>query len=485
MKIIAYLFEVSICTFAFLALYHLLLKGLTFFSLNRMYLLASLVVSLTIPLAKIDIQKQTPTQIAAQLKPTTIEQFKIQSQSPIVLPNQDQVSLAELVVYGYALVALIILVLNLSRLYQMYLYTQGDFNLLNGLKVCYSTTGLVNCSFFNYVFIDPTQLSPVEIDTLLKHEAVHAAKKHSADKLFLLLCKSLLWFNPAVYVYDAELENTHEFEVDAELTSSLDLKSYAGLLIKLATPTQRPALTHHFGTHPVKRRIKMLHQERSGRHTIYVYTLILPLLTGLIWLFSVNFIYASAQLKKHFTLVLDAGHGGNDAGATAGQYTEKELSLALVNKVRRLAISKGMEVKLTRDKDVNLLLKDRALVQGDLLLSLHVTADANPGKNGIQILSTRPGNNPKRSRQIDQVVTQLYQNLNKLQGIKTANLNNEVTGLYLLKNSIAPSVLLELGYISNSADLNFLTNPEQQDELAASILQSVLDYQSNLAESGR
>jgi N-acetylmuramoyl-L-alanine amidase len=485
MKILAYLFEVSICTFVFLALYQLVLKRLTFFTLNRIYLLGSLVLSLTIPLAKIDIQKQAPTQITAQVKPTTIEQFKIQSQSPIVLPNQDQVSLAELVLYGYALVTLVVLLLNFSRLYQMYRYTQGDFNLVNGLKVCCIATGLVNCSFFNYVFIDPTNLSPAEINTLLKHEAAHAAKKHSADKLFLLLCKSLLWFNPAVYVYDAELENMHEFEVDAVLTSTIDLKGYAGLLIKLATATQRPTLTHNFGTHPVKKRIKMLYQERSGRHTLYVYTLIIPLLTALTWLFSVNLVNASTHTIKHFTLVLDAGHGGTDEGATSGHYTEKELSLTLVNKVRQLAISKGMEVKLTRDKDVNLLLKDRAIVQGDLLLSLHVTADANLGKNGIQILSTRPANNPKRSRQIDQVVTQLYRNLNQLQGIETANLNNEVTGLYILKNSVAPSVLLELGYLSNSGDLNFLSNPEQQDQLAASIVQSVMDYESNLVGSGR
>jgi N-acetylmuramoyl-L-alanine amidase len=485
MKILTYLFEVSLCTVVFLGLYQLVLKRFTFFSLNRIYLLVALLMSFLIPLAKIDIRKPAAMQTTDQISPSPIKQFEIQSQSPIVLPYQDQVSPAELLLYGYSLIALVILLLNLSRLYQMYRYTKADFTVVNGLKVCYTTTGLVNCSFFNYVFIDPSHLSTSEIDTLLKHEAVHAAKNHSADKLLLLLCKTVLWFNPAIYGYDKELENTHEFEVDAELTHTLDVRSYASLLIKLATATQRPALTHHFGTHPVKQRIKMLHQERSGRHTIYVYTLILPLLTGLIWLFSVNFIYASAQLKKHFTLVLDAGHGGNDAGATAGQYTEKELSLALVNKVRRLAISKGMEVKLTRDKDVNLLLKERALVQGDLLLSLHVTADANPGKNGIQILSTSPGDNPKRSRQIDQVVTQLYRNLNHLQGIQTANLNNEVTGLYLLKNSIAPSVLLELGYLSNSADLDFLTNPEQQDQLAASILQSVLNYQSNLAESGR
>ena len=78
------------------------------------------------------------------------------------------------------------------------------------------------------------------------------------------------------------------------------------------------------------------------------YLLIIPVITGLISVFSVRFVAAYPLQASSFTLVLDAGHGGNDAGALAGDITEKQLSLALVKNIRSIARIKGLKVVNTR-----------------------------------------------------------------------------------------------------------------------------------------
>lgn len=480
MTVFVYLVEVSISTFVFAGLYQLFFKNLTFFKLNRIYLVGSLLVSLTIPCTKIEIGQHLPAVKAYHDRVAPIEQLKIKSQTPLVQLNQSTISPAQLLFGLYVLVAVLILGINVYRLHQLYGATRAGFKLINGLKVIFKRTGFVNCSFFNYVFVDPSNLSTQELDLLLQHEALHASKWHTADKLLLMLCKSMFWFNPALYWYARELENIHEFEVDAELTERVDTQFYARLLIKLANPMQRHSLLHNFGTHPVKTRIMMLYHNRSNTSSVFRYALVIPALSALIWLYSVSFVTAARLSKKQFTLVLDAGHGGTDPGTTLGSDTEKDLVLVLAHKIKILALRKGLQVNLTRDRDVNVLLKDRAITKGDLLLSLHVNAAADPHQNGIAIMSTTPVNDQIRTKQLDLVSTQLYRHLKVLEGIQTADVASSVTGLYLLKNSLAPSVMLELGYLSNPGDHHFLTHPAQQDELAEAIVQSVLEYAAGL-----
>lgn len=479
MTVFVYLLELSISTFVFAGLYQLFFKKLTFFKLNRIYLVGSLLVSLTIPCAKIEIGQHLPALKAYHDSVAPIEQLKIKSQIPLQL-NQSTISPAQLLFDLYVFIAVLILGINIYRLYQLYRATRAGFQLINGLKVIFKGTGFVNCSFFYYVFVDPSNLTTQELDLLLQHEALHASKWHTADKLLLMLCKSMFWFNPALYWYARELENIHEFEVDAALTKQADPQFYARLLIKLANPMQRHNLVHNFGTHPVRARIMMLYQNRSNTSSMFRYALIIPALSALIWLCSVRFVTAARLHKKQFTLVLDAGHGGTDPGITLGSYTEKDIVLVLAHQIKVLALRKGLQVNLTRDRDVNVLLKDRAITKGDLLLSLHVNAAADPHQNGIAIMSTTPVNDQGRTKQLDQVSTQLYRHLKVLEGIHTADVATSVTGLYLLKNSLAPSVLLELGYLSNPGDRHFLSHAAQQEELAEAIVQSVLEYAAEL-----
>ncbi|SDZ82516.1 N-acetylmuramoyl-L-alanine amidase [Pedobacter hartonius] len=479
MKILIYLAEAALSTVVFFAFYALFLKKLTFFRINRFYLLSALLFSFIIPALQITIHRTAEQVQAGNTLPGQIEKLHIRSSRPMVNRHEYPVSIPALLVCGYICIAFLSLGMGLFRLYRLLKYIRTDSIEKDGLKIIHKTNGFVNCSFFNYVFIDPRNLTGAEMQILLHHEQVHAKQWHSADKLFLLLCRSLLWFNPVVYLYDRELGKVQEFEADAATSNLSDVKTYASLLIKLSHE-KTSVFTHSFGTHPVKERITMLFNASSATYSRWAYILIVPLLCGLIWLFSFQYVYAAPLSGPPFTLVLDAGHGGTDKGSEFQDIAEKQLALALTNKVKVMAEARGITVVNTRNKDVNVSLKDRAQKNGDLLISLHCNTAADQHQNGIQIMSSRPSSDRLKSARLGMLSDKLFQKLKDLEGIRTDQLSKDVTGLYLLEKSLAPSVLLELGFISNSADRAFLTDPARQDDLAAAIVQSVLDYRTDL-----
>jgi N-acetylmuramoyl-L-alanine amidase len=97
-------------------------------------------------------------------------------------------------------------------------------------------------------------------------------------------------------------------------------------------------------------------------------------------------------LRPVRTVVLDAGHGGRDPGATgAGGVLEKDVTLTLAKLLRQRLVARGMRVVMTRSSDVTLDLEDRTAAAegagGDLFVSLHCNAAARSDLNGIETYS--------------------------------------------------------------------------------------------------
>jgi len=149
------------------------------------------------------------------------------------------------------------------------------------------------------------------------------------------------------------------------------------------------------------------------------------------------------------TIVLDPGHGGHDPGAVNGSRMEKNdnlrLGLALRNRLQQL----GQNVVMTRDSDVFVSLADRSLVSNqnnaDLFVSLHRNAFTNAQANGIEtIVSTTPSQVERDNAQLVQhaMVNVAAQSD---RGVKPMN-------FAVLRNTLAPAMMTELGFISNTRD---------------------------------
>lgn len=300
MEWLNYLLKVTACMALFYVFYHFCLQRLTFFSFNRIYLLATLLTSFAIPALQLEIERNgasTP-QKALKVSPVLVDEvtgLAIPAETvstelaPAFQPSADY-DWEQLLYTAYAMVTIVVLIIFLTQMWMLLKHTRNVNTTFGRLKVVYKPTGFTNCSFLNYVFVDQQDLTDHEVNILLQHESVHASKYHSIDKLLITLGKIVLWFNPFIYLYDKALEQVHEYQADKEASLSIGNASYARLLLNMSVRKNNIPLVHNFVKNPLKERIKMLFTSKSKNMKKLAYLTTLPLLSILLWSFSVAYI---------------------------------------------------------------------------------------------------------------------------------------------------------------------------------------------------
>lgn len=313
MELFSYLLKASAGLVLFFALYLLVLQKLTFFKFNRFYLLGALIVSFVIPTLHFTIEREVQpaaSEIVTVASSMNIENLQAaHTQQVVDVPKafqpekiiEQQIDWLALLPYAYAMITALLLLIGMRKLFVLVRYTQQNAKSIDGLKLLGKTEGFTNCSFFNYVFIDGSNLAPQELATLLNHERVHAQQYHSVDKIIMMTAKAIMWFNPVIYLWDKALEQTHEYEADETTANHFGSKDYASLLLKLAVSENQTALVHNFVKSPVKERIKMLFNAKSKKMKKLMYLLVVPIVLGITWGFTievVNVVPSKAPLKQ-------------------------------------------------------------------------------------------------------------------------------------------------------------------------------------------
>ncbi|MFC0212786.1 N-acetylmuramoyl-L-alanine amidase CwlD [Paenibacillus chartarius] len=189
------------------------------------------------------------------------------------------------------------------------------------------------------------------------------------------------------------------------------------------------------------------------------------------------------------TIVLDAGHGGPDGGASSKDgVIEKDINLAIALYLRDYLQQSGAIVVLTRDEDEDLAAQDTkgysrrktedlmkrsdfiAKQNADLLLSVHMNAIPSEKWRGAQaFFYTNHPDNARLAALIQDEVKKNLQNTDRV--AKKLDANN-----YLLKTATMPAALLELGFLSNPEEARLLADPGYQKKVAAAVYQGVLRY---------
>lgn len=226
--------------------------------------------------------------------------------------------------------------------------------------------------------------------------------------------------------------------------------------------------------------------------------------------------------KKPFTVVIDAGHGGVDPGALGKKSQEKNINFKVSNRLGQLIKEAYPEVKIiyTRTTDVKIPLARRADIankaNANLFISIHSNASKNRNANGCQtftlgagsdaeakaaamyenevILSeenfeeTYKGFDPRSSESY--IIFELMRSHDMEQSVKLAEmvqrgmvkssvLNDRgvsSAGFLVLHRTVMPSILVELGFISNSKDESVIASKEGQEKLARGIFNGFAEY---------
>ncbi len=173
--------------------------------------------------------------------------------------------------------------------------------------------------------------------------------------------------------------------------------------------------------------------------------------------FSVAFLSFSPVNKK--LIVIDAGHGGNDIGASRNGVSEKEIVLNIGKKIQEFNdVQDKFEVILTRDNDNYSQLSERtALINKlnpEMVISLHLNNSPHQEseRRGLEIYTQ----NTEASQKLAQQISQKF---NPCEVLGEKN-------LHILRESKAPAVLVELGFINNTKDREYLASEKGQKETA-------------------
>jgi N-acetylmuramoyl-L-alanine amidase len=192
------------------------------------------------------------------------------------------------------------------------------------------------------------------------------------------------------------------------------------------------------------------------------------LFLGLAALVSIAFVKPTSIEPKSITVIIDAGHGGSDFGAKSNDHFEKNIVQQIAQKIKQNNQNKNINIILSRDSDTLITLKDRTdyfnSINPDMVLSLHINANPNSEKSGLESYVSDKSTFYEKSNTL---ANQLNASLGKNTSLKVGE--TKIAPFYILKNTKAPSILLELGYMTNKNDLDYLTNEEEQNKIANTI----------------
>lgn len=190
---------------------------------------------------------------------------------------------------------------------------------------------------------------------------------------------------------------------------------------------------------------------------------------------------------KH--IVLDAGHGGKDQGASSGKVLEKNVNLLMAQKVASILRKRGYLVSMTRNSDVALTLDQRCQLaadkKADLFLSIHCNSAKDTTIHGIEVFLANPPGVPSfGTTNIGKTgAASPYQKTSALWGYFTQRAllnasNADDRGIKrkqfkVIIDSPAPALLVELGFLSNKAECANLVKTDYQDKLAVALCDAI------------
>ncbi|WP_019507980.1 N-acetylmuramoyl-L-alanine amidase [Pleurocapsa sp. PCC 7319] len=171
-------------------------------------------------------------------------------------------------------------------------------------------------------------------------------------------------------------------------------------------------------------------------------------------------------------IIIDPGHGGKDPGTIGiGGFREKDVVLPISLDVAEILRKQGIEVIMTRDSDYFISLQGRTDLandrNADLFVSIHANAInlSRPDVNGLETYYYKSG------RRLAEVI-----HWSILNGVNIDNRGIRRARFYVLRHSIAPAVLVEVGFLTGADDSSRLKDPNHRRQMAEAIARGIIEY---------
>ncbi|SDF79377.1 M56 family metallopeptidase [Mucilaginibacter sp. P25] len=282
-----FLLKVNIALLLFCAGYYLVLRPLTFYTLNRIYLLAAILFASIYPQINFSAFVQRHEELA---KP--MEQIAINWQSPAQLVSQpvqtfDYWYWLSVIFWTGAGLLLIRLALQLFSLLRLYKNSKPQY--IGDHLVRVMDKDAAPFSFWRSIYVNPAKHEPADLKSILLHEQVHVNQWHTADILLAELSSIFYWFNPGIWLIKRAVRENIEFITDRKiLKNGIDSKTYQYSLVNVSFNNTQPSIVNHFNISTIKKRIIMMNAKRSSKLNLTRYVFVVPAVMALLLVFSIS-----------------------------------------------------------------------------------------------------------------------------------------------------------------------------------------------------
>ncbi|MEM0993728.1 MAG: ankyrin repeat domain-containing protein, partial [Bacteroidota bacterium] len=348
-----FLLKASLVVAILLAFYKLFLEKESFFAVNRIYLLACIILAVALPFlslpklmenqgyltqllqeketeaiadfiptdTSVDFEKSEPIDVESNenerkrenenLTPTTAEvemeaqiTFDEETTEVLVETSENQsFGLSDWLFWIY-LFGVGVLFLNLLAQMGTTLFKA----IRNDDKIADEEGTIINleeesepCSFFKYIFIHPDSYDFETYEQIVAHEKIHVKQWHSIDLLLAEIAVALFWFNPFVWLFRKEVEKNIEYQTDDLLTRKVvkkEKKGYQLNLLKIATHNKPLTITTNYNQSLIKQRILKMNAKKSNPYSYWKYAFVAPVLLTLILAMNEPYTAASFELNE-------------------------------------------------------------------------------------------------------------------------------------------------------------------------------------------
>lgn len=390
MQPVLYILAASVCLAVFYITYRIISKDTMNFRHARLYLLASIAISLLIPLTDYRIETglnwsgETNDVVMLQVKSETKHETeaaipdlnlwkRLATTDPLLI-----ITGIYILVSGLLLIRVLLVLALLINGYRKAIKVRlPDYILLydHGYRNTFS--------FFRWIFVYPHSTSDEDIEPIIAHEKIHVIQYHSFDVILIELLTAVMWFNPFVWMMKNSMQLVHEYLADdGALDTGINRFKYQALLINQIAEERLVVLSSSFNHSLIKKRITMMTNTRIQRKSLLKLLVLFPAAT-LVFLLMSMYNGVSADVPSSETATFSMVNTGAMPDASLPPDT---------------IIKKTITKKISKDNPTDTLIEEKTeVITGeDALKEFDIVEHSDGGVNHVIVIRDGDGTTEHR-----------------------------------------------------------------------------------------
>ncbi|MBA4409002.1 MAG: TonB family protein, partial [Odoribacter sp.] len=288
-----YLFKSSVWLTGFALVYALFLRNERFFTLNRIYLVSGILVSIIFPLFTWHYTVWLPLVPSVEVPDPQIQGITMAPEESFNLQNL-------LLLFYLSGISYLIFRIFRQTLPVFRIIRKSEKRQYSSAKLIRTAEYPASFSFFSFVFVNPS-ISDTETNEIVNHELEHIRQQHWIDLLLFEILRTVQWFNPAIWLYGHLIRQNHEYLADERaLQRTTNPAIYRAALLNQMFGGPVITLANSFNYSLNKKRFNMMKQNISSPIRKLKLLLVLPLIAGVFYAFAAPE-YKFIQPEEHST----------------------------------------------------------------------------------------------------------------------------------------------------------------------------------------